>query len=196
LKTINIYLKKTVMKNFIQIIGILTIAIVCFCACKKQEVEQNKEDQFSVSTKLVMGKSTENAIIIGTKAVLKAALAKKEGPLYLKKIAKANNVFIPIVGEGPDPLDPSRPCREEIDAYYSEHIAEWQQAANQSCTTIMMCLTCPKAAGGLYVTYIIRPNNPRCTIATTFEDQFNLFAFNFGNDQLENEAVAAHIKNK
>jgi hypothetical protein len=196
MKTIIINLKKTVMKKFIQVISILTIAVVALFACKKEEAEQKKEGQLSVAMKITTAKSTENAVIIGSKAELKAALTEKEGPIYLRKVAKANNVFIPIVGEGPGPLDPSQPCRAEIDAYLSEHIAGWQQAANQSCSNVLICLTCPNAGGGLYIMYIIRPNSPKCTIATTFEVQFNLAAFDFGNDQLESEAVAAHIKNK
>jgi len=195
MKTIIFNLKKTVMKKFIQITSILTIVLVTLFSCKKEEVEQKKEEQFSIAMKVVNGKSTENAIVIGNKEELKAALTGKEGPIYFKKAAKANNVFIPIVGEGTGPVNPSLPCQDEINAYYSEHIAEWQQAANQSCTTFMICLTCPNANGGLYVTYVIKPNSPRCTIATSFEAQFNLAAFDFGDDQLDSEAVAAHIKN-
>jgi hypothetical protein len=196
MKTIIINLKKTVMKKFIKVTSILTIAAITFFACKKEAAEQKKEGQLSVAMKIVTGKSTENAVIIGTKAELKAALMGKEGPVYLKKIAKANNVFIPIVGEGPDPVDPSEPCWDEIDAYFSEHIAGWQQAANQSCTNVMICLTCPNAGGGLYVMYVIRPNSPKCAIATSLEAQFSLAAFDFGDDQLEGEAVAAYIRNK
>jgi hypothetical protein len=196
MKTIIINLKKTVMKNFIKIVGIATITVVSLFACKKETADQNKEEQFSAALTVVTGKSTESGIVIGTNAELKRALSHKEGPIYLRKVAKANNVFIPIVGEGPGPLNPSLPCWDEIEAYASEHQAEWQQAANASCRTIMICLTCPNAGGNLYVTYIIKPNSPRCTIATAFEAQFNLAAFDFGNDELESEAVAAHIKNK
>ncbi|WP_199141030.1 hypothetical protein [Pedobacter sp. ASV12] len=183
------------MKKFIQITGILTIAVVTFFSCKKEKTEQKEEERFSVAMKVVTAQTTENAVIIGTKAELKAALAAKEGPVYLKKIAKTNNLFIPIVGEGSGPSNPMLPCNQEIDAYVNAHQAEWQQQANQTCTTVMVCVTCPNAGGGLYVMYIIKPTSPRCAIALPFEQQFKLAAFNFGNDQLESEAVASFIKN-
>lgn len=186
------------MKKFIQITGILTITAISFFACKKEtaEQEQQKEEQFSVAMKVATEKSTENAIVIGTKAELKAALAEKEGAVYLKKVAKANNLFIPIVGEGTGPVNPILPCEDEITAYVNAHKAEWQQQANQTCTNVMVCVTCPNAGGGLFVMYIIKPTSPRCAIALPFEEQFKLAAFNFGNNQWESEAVAAFIKNK
>lgn len=182
------------MKKFIQITSILTIAAIALFACKKDLPEQKKEEQFSVAMKVATAETTENAIIIGTKAELKAALEGKEGPVYLKKIAKANNLFIPIVGEGTGPVNPMLPCNQEIDAYVNAHKAEWQQLANQTCTNVMVCVTCPNAGGGLYVMYIIKPTSPRCAIALPFEQQFKLAAFNFGSNELESEAVASFIR--
>ncbi|TKC10450.1 hypothetical protein FA048_09705 [Pedobacter polaris] len=184
------------MKKFIQIIGLLSIALVTLFACKKNEVEVKKEDRFSVGLQAATARGSENAILIGTKAELKAALTAKEGPVYLKKVATANNVFIPIKGEGPGPLNPSEPCWDEIEAYVSAHLAEWQLAANQTCSNVTVCLTCPNAGGGLYVMYVIKPTSPKCNLLEAFEAQFSLAAFDFGNDQLESEAVAAHIKAK
>lgn len=186
------------MKKFIQIVGILTITIVSLFACKKDEATKTKEERFSVAINVAAGDASEAAIVIGTKAELKAAMAQKEGPIYLKKVAKRNNVFIPIVGEGTGPVgpvDPTSLCRDEINAYVSAHMASWQQTANQTCRNVMVCLTCPNAGGGLYIMYVIKPTNPKCFIATAFETQFNLAVFDFGDGDLEGEAVAAHIKN-
>lgn len=183
------------MKNSIKIIGTLALALVTLFACKKNEEEIKKEDQFSVAMKIATQRGvTENAIVIGTKAELKAALTQNEGPVYLKKVATNNHVFAPVVG--PLPADPGKNCWDEINAYYQANIAQWQQTANETCTNVMVCLTCPNAGGGLYVMYIIKPNNFKCNMAEAFEAQFSLAAFNFGNNDLESEAVAAHIKSK
>lgn len=182
------------MKKFIKITSLLSIALVTLFACKKNESEVKQEDRFSVALKVASARSSENAVIIGTKAELKAALTGNEKPIFLKKIATANNVFIPIEGDGPDPVDPGQLCWDEINAYYNAHIAGWRQTANQTCTNVMVCLTCPNAGGGLYVMYVIRSTSPKCNILEAFEAQFSLAAFNFGNGSLESEAVAAHIK--
>ncbi|TCC91653.1 hypothetical protein EZ428_07790 [Pedobacter frigiditerrae] len=184
------------MEKFIKITSLLSLALVTFFACKKDVTEVKQEDRFSVDLKVASAKGSENAVIIGTKAELKAALTASEKPIFLKKIATANNVFIPIEDEGPDPVDPGQLCWDEINAYYNAHIAGWQQAANQNCTNVMVCLTCPNAGGGLYVMYVIRPTSPKCNVLEAFEAQFSLAAFNFGNGELESEAVATHIKRK
>lgn len=184
------------MKKFIKIISLLSIALVTLFACKKDVAELKQEDRFSVGLNVASAKGSENAVIVGTKAELKAALTANEKPIFLKKIATANNVFIPIDDEGPDPVDPGQLCWDEINAYYNAHIAGWRQTANQTCTNVMVCLTCPNAGGGLYVMYVIRPTSPKCNMLEAFEAQFTLAAFNFGNGQLEGEAVAAHIKSR
>lgn len=184
------------MKKFIKITSLLSIVLVSLFACKKDVAEVKQEDRFSVGLQVASARGSENAVIIGTKAVLKSALTPNEKPIFLKKVASGNNVFIPIGGDGPDPVDPGQLCWDEINAYYNAHIAGWRQTANQTCTNVTVCLTCPNAGGGLYVMYVIRPTSPKCNMLEAFEAQFSLVAFNFGNGALESEAVAAHIKSR
>ncbi|MCJ0741677.1 hypothetical protein [Pedobacter montanisoli] len=184
------------MKKFIQIIGVLALALVTVFACKKSGEEVKKEERFSIAMKVAAANgNTENAIIIGSKTELKTALSEKYVPIYVKKVSASNNVFIPIVGEPVLP-NPNKLCWDEIDAYVNAHKAEWQQQANQTCSTVLVCVTCPNTGGGLYVLYVIKPTSPKCTIYEAFEMQFNISAFNFTNNQLESEAVASFIKGR
>lgn len=182
------------MKKSIKIIGTLAITLVTIFACKKSGEEPQKEERFSVNMQVATkGTSGENAILIGTKTELKAALNGKEDAIYLKKVSTASNVFIPIVGPIKNPNDL---CWDEINAYVNAHKAEWQATANQNCQTVLVCVTCPNAGGGLYVMYAIKPNSPKCTIYEQLEMQFNLAAFNFGDNELESEAVASFVKRR
>ncbi|WP_113638855.1 hypothetical protein [Nubsella zeaxanthinifaciens] len=181
------------MKKSIQIIGMLAITLVTFFACKKNEVEPQKEDRFSVNMQVAIKGGEENAVIIGTKAELKAALTEKEKTVYLKKVSINNNVFIPIVG----PVkDPNGLCWDEINAYVDAHRAEWQATANQNCQTILVCVTCPNSGGGLYIMYAFKPTSPKCMVYEQFEMQYSLAAFNFGDNELESEAIANFIKRR
>ncbi len=181
------------MKKSIQIIGVLALALVTIFACKKDSEDIQKEERFSVALKVAGEKGTiENAILIGTKAELKTALSAKAKPVMLKKISSSNNVFVPV--DDVKPVDPSEGCWAEITAYASAHMAEWQQLANQTCTTVLRCLTCPNAGGGLYVMYAIEPNSINCTVLE-FEMQHALVKFNFNDNELEGEAVASVIRN-
>ncbi len=181
------------MKKSIQIIGILALALVTIFACKKDE-EPQKTERFSINMQLATkGSSSENAIIIGTKAELKEALKTPGEPVYVKKVSVANNVFAPVVG----PVkDPANLCWEEINAYVDAHRAEWQATANQNCQTVLVCVTCPNAGGGLYVMYAIKPNSPKCVVYEQFEMQYSLATFNFSDKELESEAVANYVRRK
>ncbi|WP_410221870.1 hypothetical protein [Pedobacter sp.] len=185
------------MKKFIQILGVLALALATVFACKKSGEEVKKEERFSVAMKVAEANgNTENAIIIGSKAELKTALSEKDAPTYVKKVSASNNVFIPIVDGGTVVPNPNKLCWDEIDAYVNAHKAEWQQQANQTCSTVLVCVTCPKAGVGLYVLYAIKPTSPKCTIYEAFEMQFNISAFNFTDNQLESESVASFIKGR
>lgn len=182
------------MKKSIKIIGTLAIALVTIFACKKTEEEPQKEERFSVNMQVAAGRgNAENAILIGTKAELKAALTEKEKTVYLKKVSTGNNVFAPVVGPVKEPIDL---CWDEINAYVNAHRAEWQAIANQTCKPFLVCVTCPNAGGGLYVMYAIQPNSANCVVLEQFEAQFSLAAFNFGDNELESEAVASFVKGK
>ncbi len=82
------------MKKFIKMISLLSIALVTLFACKKNESEVKQEDRFSVGLKVASARGSENAVVIGTKAELKAALTANEKPIFLKKIATGNNVSL------------------------------------------------------------------------------------------------------
>lgn len=102
-------------------------------------------------------------------------------------------MFVPVVG----PVkDPNSLCWDEINAYVNAHRAEWQAAANQNCQTVLVCVTCPNAGGGLYVMYAFKPNSPKCAVYEQFEMQYSLAAFNFGDNELESEAVASFVKRR
>lgn len=181
------------MKKSIQIIGVLALALVTIFACKKDSEEIEKEERFSVALKVAGEKGTiENAILIGTKAELKSALSAKAKPVLLKKVSAKNNVFVPV-DDDVKPVDPSEACWSEITTYASAHMAEWQQLANQTCTTVLRCLTCPNAGGGLFVMYAIEPNSIGCTVLE-FEMQHALVKFNFNDNELDSEAVASVIR--
>lgn len=184
------------MKKHMHIIGILALALVTIFACKKDGEEVKKEDdRFSVAIKVAAGKeSTENAILIGNKAALKAALSKKGAPVMIKKVANKNNVFIPV-NDDVKPVDPSEACWSEITAYAAAHRNEWQALANQTCTTVIRCITCPNAGGGLFVMYAIEPNSINCA-AIDFETAYALAKFNFNDSELEGEAVASVIRGR
>ena len=180
------------MKNRIQIIGILALALVTFFACKKDAEELQKDDRFSVAIKVAAERgTTENAILVGSKAELKAALSKKGEPVIIKKVSTKNNVFVPVLDDV-KPVDPSKGCWSEISAYAAAHMAEWQALANQTCTTVIRCITCPNSGGGLFVMYAIEPNSPNCNVLE-FEMQHSLAIFNYGDNELDSEAVASMI---
>lgn len=186
------------MKKSIKIIGIFSLALVTLFACKKDSEEIKKEERFSVAMKIGTARGgSEDAILIGSKAELKAALTKSEGKVYLKKVSEKNNVFVPVVDGTVGPVDPVNPidlCWNEIDAYYNAHVGTWKDQANQTCKDVVVCLTCPNAGVGLYVLYVIKPTSIKCTVMDSFEAQFSLVAFNYNNNQLDSEAVANHIK--
>ncbi|WP_293302178.1 hypothetical protein [Pedobacter sp. UBA4863] len=188
------------MKKSIKIIAVLAIALVTLFACKKDKEEVRKEERFSVGMKVATARGgTEAAILIGTKAELKAALTQKDGKVYLKKVSEKNNVFVPVVDGTVGPVDPVKPidlCWKEIDAYYEANVGTWREQANQNCKDVVVCLTCPNAGVGLFVLYVIKPNSPKCLVLDAFEAQFSLSAFNFNNNQLDSEAVANIIKEK
>jgi len=185
------------MKKHIHIIGILALALVTIFACKKDGEDIKKEDErFSVAIKVAAGKeSTENAILIGTKAALKVALTTKGEPVMIKKVANKNNVFIPIGDDDVEPVDPSEACWDEINAYAAARRNEWQALANQTCTTVIRCITCPNAGGGLFVMYAIAPNSIKCAVLD-FESAYSLAKFNFNDNELEGEAVASVIRGR
>lgn len=191
------------MKNSIKTIGALVFILFTILACKKTEDPikvKEKEQKYSVSMKVSSTKGdAEDAIIIGTKAELEKALSEKSGSVYLKKIAKNNNVFAPVTGtvtDDPKPVDPTMLCWKEIDAYYNANIAIWQQAANQTCENVYVCITCPNTGLGLFVFYSISPNSVKCATATDAAVNFSLSKFNFNDSELESESVSNHIKSK
>ncbi|MNK09094.1 hypothetical protein D3C87_270440 [compost metagenome] len=181
------------MKKSIQIIGVLALALVTIFACKKDGEELEKEERFSVGIKVASEKGgTENAILIGSKADLKAALTPKAKPVFLKKVSSSNNVFVPVLDDV-TPVNPGEACWAEVTAYAAAHMAEWQQMANQTCTTVLRCITCPNAGGGLFVMYAIAPNSINCTVLE-LEMQHNFVKFNFNDNELNGEAVASVIR--
>ena len=58
---------------------------------------------------------------------------------------------------------------------------------------VIRCITCPNAGGGLFVMYAIEPNSVKCNVLE-FETMYNLVNFNYGETELEGEAVANLIK--
>lgn len=145
------------------------------------------------------GKPSEKAILIDPKSRLKTLIENDTNEtVYLKKLSDRNPVFamIPSTTDGTtDPVHPSDPtsaCWKEIQSYYQNHYEEWQNQANQNCREVMVCLTCPRAGIGLYVLYVIKPNNIKCLKVAIAEMQYTLF--DFPGDDSDSNAVAAFIE--
>lgn len=181
------------MKKSIQMIGAIAIVLTVILACKKNNDEPQKEERFSVAIKVAADRgTTENAILVGSKAELKTALSKKGELVLIKKVSTKNNVFVPVLDDI-KPVDPTTAYWTEIRTYAAERMAEWQALANQTCTTVIRCITCPNSGGGLFVMYAIEPNSPKCNVLE-FETMYNLVNFNYRETELEGEAVANLIK--
>lgn len=179
------------MKNLIKTFGVLVLILCSIIACKKEEPVQSEEAEqlFSVAIEVATQRgTTEKAIMIGTKKELESAL--KEETTYLKKISVHNNVFAPVVGPVTPPVDL---CWEEINSFYNAHFEQWLQIANQTCQNVMVCLTCPKAGGGLFVMYDIAPTSPKCLTATA---QLAFEKFDFSENDYDTDAVAQYITSR
>ena len=185
------------MKKSIQIIGVVAVMLVTLFACKKNEPEVKKEEIFSVAIQVGTKAGSENAILIGTKEELKAALTQISRRVSLKRVSDKNNVFRPVVGAEPgDPADPNKPCWDEIDAIIAANMAEWQAIANANCMPFGICVPCPNAGIGVSPLVVIQPNSRKCNPLPTFELQYALISFPFGDGDLNGEAVAMHINPK
>lgn len=182
------------MKKSIQIIGVLAVVLVTLFGCKKKEVEIQKEERFSVSINMVTKEGSQNAIMIGTKAELKAALTEENKRVMLKRVSVKNNVFLPVVGPSPvEPVDQIQLCWDEIDATIAANKGTWQELANQTCQPAMYCLGCPNVGLGLQALYPVYPTSIKCNVVP-FESL--LASFKYSNDELDGEAVASFINPK
>ncbi len=183
------------MKTSTKFIGALLITMSTFFACEKSEVKKEAEEQkYSVALNVVGLKGeVEKGILVGAKAELEKALTA-DGAVAISKASKANQLFIPPIGDTP-PADPWVLCKSEIDAYYAEHIAQWQAQANSTCKDVIVCLTCPNANGGLFVLYVIKPNSIRCTtLVADAAIRFGFSKFDFGVGDYEGTGVSSYIR--
>ncbi len=183
------------MKKSIQIIGVLAVMLVTLFACKKNETEVKKEERFSVAINMVTKEGSQNAIMIGTKAELQAALAEGDKRTILKRVSLKNNVYTPVVGPV-EPIDQNKLCWDEIDATIAANSTAWQNAVNQTCKPAMYCLGCPNVGLGLNVLYAVNPTSIKCFVLPNFEAQYSLLSFPFGDGDLDGDAVAVHINPK
>ena len=184
------------MKKSIQIIGVLAVVLVTLFGCKKKDVEVQKEERFSMAINMVTKAGNQNAIMIGTKAELKAALTEGKKRVLLKRVSERNNVYLPVVGQppvDPTPADPTQLCWDEIEATIAANIVAWQQSANQTCKPAMYCLGCPNVGLGLQALYPVTPN---CGTLPDFEANYGLLSFKYSNDELDSDAVAMLINPK
>ncbi len=178
------------MKNTIKTLALVALVLVGLSSCDKKENalnEEQKEQMYAVSFQLE-GAASSKAVLVGTKPELEKALKESDEPLVVKKISNSNNVFEPVVG----PTKPSfEKCWGEIHNYYEAHYSGWLQTANETCKSVMVCLTCPEAGAGLYVLYEIKPTSPKCikvVMAST-----SLMKFDFGKGQYESGEVNKFI---
>lgn len=190
------------MKKSIKIIGALAVILSVTFACKKSNDDvrvDQKNQKFSVDMKVASFEGeSENAILVGTNAELEAALNGKQEITYIKRATEKNNLFIPVTGTVTpvDPVNPMELCWDEINNYYANHIEGWQNTANQTCKPVMICITCPKSGGGLYVLYVIKPTSPKCNISEAVSVMYDFNKFGFNVKDYESESVSAYIHGK
>lgn len=169
------------MKNSIKRIGVAAIIMMfSLVSCDKDDdsvkpVEPEKMFAIDIEVTSPSG-MPEKGIVIGTKPELEKVVSKKNKAQVMRKESRMNNIFVPNPNDPVEPVDPTDECWDEIEAYYDSHIQEWQFQANETCTDITRCLTCPEAGVGLFVLYVIEPTSIDCNI---LEVEYLLEALNF-----------------
>ena len=193
------------MKNKFKIIVALTIIGATIFACKKgaQEIRPDQqelamanksasanglekvnldEQKFAMAIQVIStttGKP-ENGIFIGTKEELESIFSDTTKNVYVKRVAKKNNVFAPIPGPN-NPVDDYKLCQDDISRQFQESYPGLLAMANQTCTPQGICITCDPALGGLSVIFQVKPTSWRCERLVATHAPFKDFAFAVGN---------------
>lgn len=188
------------MKNQITRIAVVVMALFMAFGCEKkelalEEVAETNLKRFAIVTEVLNLKGDkEKALIIGTKEELNVLM--KEGPTMLKRVSKRANILEPVVTGpvGPDPYDPYQACWDEIMAFYDANYEGWLAAANENCQDIWICAGCSQ--GLMAMDFHIKPNARKCwpLAEASLEASFSLLEFNFGDDELESDAVFEFVK--